>query len=120
MTTNKSTRLEIIRCISSRIRCISDIIGEVDEERIRTGGTKDLDEKRLRLETDRDILNSYQRDLASKFFKDNTVKLQGHLDGLQQINNNVEATADKLKHIADTLNDTVRFIGEIQKIISLI
>jgi uncharacterized protein Yka (UPF0111/DUF47 family) len=104
------TRLELIRLIG-------DVITEVDV--LRSNFDREV-KNRKKLDNIRDELDTYQRKIVRIIINDNTNKFIALSGSLNDINEKLMETIDKLDKIAQTLETLVKFVGVIQKIAELV
>lgn len=99
------------------IRIIGGRIVELDE--LRCTVNRDTPERK-RLDSLRDMLDTYQRKIVREWIHNNTDEFKALTVSLTGVNDGLKNTIKDVTKIAQTLDNLVKFVGVVEKIVSLI
>ena len=99
------------------IRKIGNVIVKLDEARSTLNRETP---ERKKLDDLRDCLDIYQRNLVRNGTRATTDGLNKHLSSLSQINKEIEGSIQDVNRIADTLNNLVKFMEVLDKLVDLV
>ena len=98
------------------IQVIGEMITIVD---VLRSNFRREDPDRKTLDNIRDALDTFQRKLVRNGINDANQEFQTCTDSLKKINADIKSTAEEINQTATTLENLVKFVGVVQKIIDL-